>query len=156
MQIFLHLWKKGKPHMELANTELEKLCSKTSELIYAGRYEEARGELGELWAGIGERPQLEFAPQIRAEILLQCGTLSGWLGSAKQVDVQEKAKDLLTEALHIFQSLNLKTKVSETQYELGECYWRLGAYDECRIVLAEAAKRLEDGELQAKILIRQT
>jgi tetratricopeptide (TPR) repeat protein len=142
--------------MKLADATLAQICSKTSELIYAGQYEVARDELGELWTGIGQRPQLNFPPQVRAEVLLQCGTLSGWLGSAKQVDVQEKAKDLLTEALHIFQTLNLKTKVSETQYELGMCYFRKGAYDEARIVLDEAMKGLEDTELQAKILIRQT
>jgi tetratricopeptide (TPR) repeat protein len=142
--------------MNLANTELEKQCCTVSELIYAGQYEAARDELGELWAGIGERPQLAFAPQIRAEVLLQCGTLSGWLGSAQQLDVQEKAKDLLTDALHIFQTLNLKNKVSEAQYELGMCYFRKGAYDEARIVLDEAREGLEDDELEAKILIRQT
>jgi hypothetical protein len=112
--------------MNLANVTLTQICSKTSELIYAGQYEAAREELGALWTGIGERPLLTITPRLNAEILLQCGTLSGWLGSAKQLDVQEKAKDLLTEALHIFQSLNIKTKVSETQYELAECYWRLG------------------------------
>src|ERR1051325_8916176 len=156
MQMFLHLREKGTPHMKLATNKLEKRCSNAAKLIYAGRYEEARDELGELWVGIGERPQLSFAPQIRAEVLLQCGTLSGWLGSAQQLDVQEKAKDLLTEALHIFQTLNFKTKVSETRYELAECYWRLGAYDECRIVLDEAMRGLEDTELQARIMIRQT
>lgn len=142
--------------MRLADTTLAQICTKTSELIYAGQYEAARDELGELWAGIGQRPQLNFPPQIKAEILLQCGTLSGWLGSAKQVDVQEKAKDLLTEALHIFQTLNLKLKASETQYELGMCYFRKGAYDEARVVLDEAMKGLEDIELLAKILIRRT
>jgi tetratricopeptide (TPR) repeat protein len=142
--------------MNLATSEIEKRCSQTSELIYAGRYEEARDELDELWAGIGGRPQVDLEPQIRAEVLLQCGTLSGWLGSANQLDVQEKAKDLLTEALHIFQSLNLKTKVSEAQYELGMCYFRKGAYDEARIVLDEAREGLEDAELEAKILIRKT
>lgn len=141
--------------MNLANVTLTQICSKTSELIYAGQYEAAREELGSLWMGIGERPLLTITPRLNAEILLQCGTLSGWLGSAKQIDVQEKAKDLLTEALHIFQSLNIKTKISETQYELAECYWRLGAYDECRLLLDEAMKGLEDKELQAKILIRQ-
>jgi tetratricopeptide (TPR) repeat protein len=156
MQMFLHLREKGVPHMKLAITELEKRCGNAAELIYAGRYEEARDELGELWAGIGERPQLDFEPRIRAEVLLQCGTLSGWLGSASQLDVQEKAKDLLTEALRIFQTLDLKTKVSETQYELGMCYFRKGAYDEARVVLEEAIKGLKDEELQAKILIRQT
>jgi tetratricopeptide (TPR) repeat protein len=141
--------------MKLADTELEKRCSNAADLIYAGQYEAARDELGEVWRGVGQRPKINNAPLINAEILVQCGTLSGWLGSAKQLDTQEKAKDLLSEALHIFQSLDLKTKVSETQYELGQCYWRLGAYDECRIVLDEAIKGLEDEELQAKIIIRQ-
>src|SRR4051812_33157845 len=107
--------------MKLADATLAQICTKTSELIYAGQYEAAREELGELWAGIGQRPQLNASPQMRAEVLLQCGTLSGWLGSAKQLDVQENAKDLLTEALHIFQTLNLKAKVSETQCELAMC-----------------------------------
>ncbi|HEX8775657.1 MAG TPA: helix-turn-helix domain-containing protein [Pyrinomonadaceae bacterium] len=142
--------------MNLATIDLEKRYSRTSELIYAGQYEEAREELGELWAGIGERPQLDFTPQINAEILLQCGTLSGWLASAKQLDAQERAKDLLSEALRIFQTLDLKTKVSEARYELGMCYFRKGAYDEARVVLEAAINGLEDEELRAKILIRQT
>jgi tetratricopeptide (TPR) repeat protein len=142
--------------MRLADATLAQICSKTSELIYAGQYEAAREELGELWAGIGQRPTIDAPPQLRAEILLQCGTLSGWLGSSKQVDVQEKAKDLLTEALHIFQTLNLKAKASEAQYEMGMCYFRKGAYDDARVVLNEAMKGLEDVELQAKILIRRT
>jgi tetratricopeptide (TPR) repeat protein len=142
--------------MSLAEATLAQICTKTSELIYAGQYEAARDELGELWAGIGQRPQLNAPPHMRAEVLLQCGTLSGWLGSAKQVDVQEKAIHLLTEVLHIFQTLSLKTKVSETQYELGMCYFRKGAYDKAQTVLDEALKGLEEEELQAKILIRQT
>lgn len=142
--------------MNLADTTLEQICSKTSELIYAGQYEAARDELGHLWVGIGERPSLNFTPRMNAEILLQCGTLSARLGSAKQLDVQEKAKDLLTGALNIFQALNLKTKVSETQCELAMCYFRKGAYDEARVILDEALQGLEDAELQAKILIRRT
>lgn len=142
--------------MEIADDTLAQICTKTSVLIYAGQYEAARDELGELWAGIGERPTVNAPPQMRAEILLQCGTLSGWLGSAKQLDTQDKAIDLLTEALHIFQTLNLKTKVSEAQYELGMCYFRKGAYDRARSVLDEAMQGLEDTELRAKILIRRT
>lgn len=142
--------------MNLANVSLTQICSKTSELIYAGQYEAAREELGALWRGIGKRPLLTVTPCLNAEILLQCGTLSSWLGVTSQLDVQEKAQDLLTEALRIFQTLNLKTKASEAQYELGMCYFRQGAYDEARVVLDEAMKELEDEELQAKILIRQT
>jgi tetratricopeptide (TPR) repeat protein len=142
--------------MNLADITVAQICSETSELIYAGQYEAAREELGSLWTGIGERPSLTITPSLNAEILLQCGTLSSWLGVTFKVDVQEKAQDLLTEALRIFQKLNLRTKASEAQYELGMCYFWQGAYDEARIVLEEAMKGLEDEELQAKILIRRT
>lgn len=142
--------------MNLVSTELERRCSNAAELIYAGQYEAAKDELGELWKGAGQRPALNYSPLLNAEILLQCGTLSGWLGSAQQLDVQEKAKDLLFEASRIFESSDLRAKVAEAQYELGMCYWRLGAYDEARVVLSEAAQGTVETELKAKILIRRS
>jgi tetratricopeptide (TPR) repeat protein len=147
---------KGTPHMSL--TELEpsdilKTCTKTSELIYAGRYEEARNALGDLWGGVGVRPNLNRLPsEVAAEVLLQCGALSGCLGSAQGKDVQERTRDLLTEALEIFQAYNYQEKVSEARYELGICYWRSGALDEARITLTEALKGATT-EQTGKILI---
>jgi len=135
-------------------------CRVAAEYIYAGQYEIAQEALGDLWRGIGQRPKLDkLTPLITAEALLQCGVLSGWLGSTQQMaDGQEKAKDLITEAHHIFYDLNQQVKVSEAQYELGMCYWRTGSYDEARVVLEEAIKPLEEkeAELKAKILIRRT
>ncbi|HEV2913265.1 MAG TPA: tetratricopeptide repeat protein [Pyrinomonadaceae bacterium] len=128
-------------------------CAKVSDLIYAGRYEEAREVLGEAWRGVGVRPDVSSYPlEIAAEVLMQCGRLSGFLGNARAKDVQERARDLLTEALHIFQSLDNRAKVSEAQYELSICYFRNGAYDEARIILYEA---LTDAtpELQARSTI---
>ena len=141
--------------MTLTESQVENVCALVADLIYAGQFEEAREALGELWPGFGERPELAYSPQANAELLLQCGTLTGWLGSAKQVDVQEKAKNLITEALEIFQSLNNQIKVAECQYELGRCYWRAGAFDEARIVLDEA-KQIATHEQRGKILVRQT
>jgi tetratricopeptide (TPR) repeat protein len=141
--------------VKIKDTDVEKTCSVVSELIYAGRFEEAREELSDLWLGIGERPRLEFSPQANAELLLQCGTLTSWLGSAKQIDVQEKAKNLITEALEIFQALKNRIKTAEAQYELGMCYWRTGALDEARIVL-QKAMGLGTHEQRGKILVRQT
>jgi tetratricopeptide (TPR) repeat protein len=134
-------------------------CEVAAELIHVGQYEAARGALGELWQGVGNRPRLKgLTTSVHAEVLLQSGVLSGWLGSLNQVaNAQEKAKDLLSEALRRFQSKGQKTKVAEAQYELGLCYFRLGAYDESRVVLDEAAEGLEDTDtlLKAKILIRR-
>ncbi|HEX8775268.1 MAG TPA: helix-turn-helix domain-containing protein [Pyrinomonadaceae bacterium] len=138
---------------ELESADILKTCAKTSELIYAGRYEEARGVLGDLWRGVGVRPNVDhYSRKVAAEVLLQCGVLSGCLGSAQGKDAQERTKDLLTEALEIFQAYNYQEKVSETRYELGICYWRSGAFDEAQIMLTEAAKGATT-EQTGKILI---
>jgi tetratricopeptide (TPR) repeat protein len=141
--------------VEIKEADVERICASVSELIYAGRFDEAQAELGELWPGIGGLPDLEFSPQVNAELLLQCGTLTGWLGSAKQIDVQEKAKNLITSALEIFQSLNHRIGIAEARYELGMCYWRTGALDEARIILQKAAEK-GTHEQRGKILVRQT
>lgn len=135
-------------------------CHTAADFIHAGRYEAAREALAELWRGVGARPDIiELKPTTAAEVLLQCGALTGWLGSAGNVeDAQERAKDLLSEAQRLFKSQDRHEKVSEAQYELGMCYWRVGAYDEARLVMVEALKPLKDAdaELKAKILIRRT
>lgn len=147
---------------ELSNPSLsrseraELRCCAAAELIHIGQYEQAQIALGELWQGIGNRPQIERLSFVTsAEVLLQSGVLSGWLGTVKPVPVQDKAKDLISEALHIFQNKKLRVKVSEAQYELGICYWREGAYEEARIILKQALEGAKD-ELRAKILIRRT
>jgi len=135
-------------------------CAVASDLIHKGQYEAAREALGELWPGIGERPDVKgLLPAVAAEVLLQCGALTGLLGGARNVGgIQERAKDLLTEAVHTFKSQGEYQKASEAQCELGACYWRLGAHDEARVTMQEALKLLTDAdvELKAKILIRRT
>jgi DNA-binding response OmpR family regulator len=128
--------------------------------MHAGQYEAAREALGEFWRGVGKRPDVRKLPPVTAaEVLLQCGTLTGLLGHARNVaGAQEKAQDLLTEAVRKFQSQGKYQKASEAQCELGACYWRLGAYNEARLMMKEALKPLTDAdvELKAKILIRRT
>ncbi|HEX8146590.1 MAG TPA: helix-turn-helix domain-containing protein [Pyrinomonadaceae bacterium] len=135
-------------------------CRVASDFIHKGQYEAAREALGELWLGVGQRPPArELPPAIEAEVLLQCGTLTGWLGSVRNVSgAQEQAKDMLSEAARAFRSQGMPAKVSEAQYELGICYWRLGSFDEARLVLGEALTPLKetDVELKAKIHIRRT
>jgi tetratricopeptide (TPR) repeat protein len=135
-------------------------CRVAADLTHRGQYEAAREALGGLWPGIGGRPDVKkLPPAVAAEVLLQCGTLTGWLGSVHNVSgAQERAKDMLSEAARTFRAQGMSAKVSETQYELGACYWRLGQQDEARVILQEALKPLTDAdiELKAKILIRRT
>src|ERR1043165_2277719 len=138
--------KEGCPHVTLADERLKELdnpslttderallrCRVAADLIHKGQYEGACEALGELWSGVGQRPDVDrLKPATAAEVLLQCGVLTGWIGDARNVPgAQEKAKDLLTEALRAFQSQGSGSKAAEAQYELGMCYWRLGQYDE--------------------------
>ena len=56
----------------------------TADLIHKRRYEDARESLGELWRGVGERPNVEgLGEKTAAEVLLQAGVLSGWLGKVR-------------------------------------------------------------------------
>jgi excisionase family DNA binding protein len=135
-------------------------CGVAADLIHKGQYEAAREALSELWPGMGGRPDVKnLPPAVAAEVLLQCGALTGLLGGARNVSgAQERAKDILTEALRAFQSLGNYRKASAAQCELGACYWRLGAHDDARAMMREALKPLNelDIELKAGILIRLT
>jgi hypothetical protein len=75
-------------------------CQVAADFMHAGQYEAAREALGELWRGVGERLDVKKLPLVTAaEVLLQCGALTGLLGHARNVaGAQEKAQDLLTEA----------------------------------------------------------
>jgi CheY-like chemotaxis protein len=134
-------------------------CRAASALAQAGQYEAAERALGELWPGVGQRPDVdELKKPTAAEVLLQCGVLSSAMGSARSLSgAQEKAKDLLSEAQRLFQSLGLPLRAADAQSELAICYWRLGAFDEARVVLDQAARTVgdKDDELRAKILIRR-
>jgi tetratricopeptide (TPR) repeat protein len=135
-------------------------CRVAADLIHRGQYEAASEALGELWLGIGQRSVVKkLPPTVDAEVLLQCGTLTRWLGSVRNISgAQEQAKDMLSEALRKFRSQGMLAKMSEAQYELSMCYWRLGQHDEARVVMQEALKPLTDAdlELKAKILIRRS
>jgi tetratricopeptide (TPR) repeat protein len=135
-------------------------CRFASEFIHVGQYESAHAALGDLWRGIGTRPDVEGLPvQTAAEVLLQSGVLSGWLGTSKRAEgAQDGAKDLISEARRVFEAHGQQVKVAEAEYELGMCYWRAGALDEARLILREAAERLDESEIEqkGKILIRST
>ncbi len=127
-------------------------CEAAKEFEKAGDYESARAAMGELWQRVGERPQLDNLDRRTAsEVLLRTGALSGWIGSAKQIDgAQAVAKDLISESATIFESLHLSEKVAEAHIDLAICYWREGAFDEARVSLQSTLSRLPDTESDQK------
>jgi len=133
-------------------------CQLAKELEQGGNYDAAHGAMGDLWQRMGERPVLEGLNQhTAAEVLLRAGALSGWLGSAKQVEgAQEMAKNLISESITIFESLQETEKAAEAVTDLAYCYWREGAYDEARVMLHNALSRLKhrDSEQKAIAMLR--
>jgi transcriptional regulator with PAS, ATPase and Fis domain len=127
-------------------------CQLAKELEDVGNYETARTVMGELWQRIGDRPQIDDLDQhLAAEVLLRAGSLSGWIGSARQlVGAQEIAKDLISESAAIFESLKETEKVAEAYVDLAICYWREGAFDEARVTLQEILSRLADKDSEQK------
>jgi len=125
----------------------------------AGDYEAAREALGDLWQGVGERPRVTgLSDESVGEVLLRAGALTGWIGSSQQIrGAQEQAKDLLSESVAIFERLGDAGRAAEGQTELAYCYWREGAFDEARVILAEVLRSLdqEDGERRAVATLRR-
>lgn len=132
-------------------------CQLASELADSGNYEAARKAMGALWQRIGERPQLNNLDQrTAAEVLLRSGSLTGWIGSANQIEgAQELAKDLITESINIFEEVGDTEKVAEASIDLSTCYWREGAFDEARITLQNLLSRLDNkyNEQKARALL---
>lgn len=133
-------------------------CQLAKQLEGLGNYEGARERMGTLWLRIGERPVLDgLDKQTAAEVLLRVGTLTGWLGSAKQIEgAQEAAKNLISESMTIFEAIRDIEKVAEAQTELAFCYWREGAFNEARVMFQGVLNSLDDkhSEVKATALLR--
>ena len=147
---------------ELVNPNLDvggraELCCKLArEFENKGEYEEAREMLSGLWPRVDQRPEVKgLEPDIAAEVLLRAGVLTGWIGSDQVTNVQEQAKDFISESLTIFESRSYKKKIAEAQTELALCYMRVGEYDNASDLLKLALAQLTtDSELKAKAVLR--
>lgn len=141
-----------------ATQQADLACKKAKQLEDAGEYEQAREALGELWPETDETTGLEgLDSTTRAEVLLRIGALAGWIGSAYQATgSQEKAKNLITRSIEIFGQLGEEDRVAEARTDLALCYWREGAFDEARLILAEVLNQLDDGnnDLKGLVLVR--
>lgn len=139
-------------------TERERVvlrCRVAADFTHRGQYEAACEALGELWRGIGQRPDVEgLGERTTAEVLLQAGVLSGWLGASRQMSgAQASAKDLLSESATLFERLGETAEAAFTRSELALCYWREGAYDEARVLLTRASDELADADAERRTTV---
>ncbi len=133
-------------------------CDLAKQLEKAGEYDAACEALSEFWPHRNEFLVLNDLDQAtKAIVFLRVGALSGWLGSTDQAaGSQERAKDLVTQSIEIFERLGQTREAAEAHGDLALCYWREGAFDEARIHLANALSALagDDSEVKAILLIR--
>jgi tetratricopeptide (TPR) repeat protein len=129
------------------------LCELAKNLEEAGQFESACEMLQPFWPGPLHRPDtLGLANDAKAELLLRAGTLTGWLGSAKQLPgAQEIAKDLISESGSIFETVGNSEKVAESRVDLAICYWREGALDEARVTLRLVLNDLAETHSEQKL-----
>ena len=131
-------------------------CRAAKKLEDAGDYESASAALGDVWVGLGQRPELDGLDEpTQAEVLLHAGTISAWVGHTRQVEgVQEVAKDLIFESARTFERHNMIERMVDAQIQLGLCYWREGALDEARITFREVRPRIpnQTGDQMLKVL----
>ena len=144
-------------HSPSADHLAERACQQAKALENKGSYEEAWRALNAHWPRFGERPQLTgLAPSVAAEILLRAGVITSAIGGNNQLaGAQEAAKNLISESISVFQSLNCQPKIEEAQVELALCYWRTGELNEARDLLDETLSRLQaDGEVRCRAVLR--
>ena len=129
------------------------LCEFAKNFEGAGEFDQAAETLRPFWTGLPNRPNTKNLPkEAQAELLLRTGTLTGWIGSAKQFPgAQEVAKDLISESTGLFESLGLSEKVAETRVDLAVCYWREGALDEARVTLRLVLDSLRESQSEQRL-----
>jgi tetratricopeptide (TPR) repeat protein len=137
---------------------IEKQCWLAAELIEAGNYESAADALGGWWQGVGVKPDVSSVSEAeKANLLVTIGSLTGWLGSIKQIEGhQEAAKDLISAGIAVFEKLGDGDKIAEARSEMAICYWRTGEFSEARIILADALENFSGSNplVKAKLLLR--
>ena len=129
------------------------LCWLAKSFEEAGEFDRAAETLSPFWKGLPDRPDTKGLPDdVKAELLLRSGALTGWLGSAKQISgAQEVAKDLISESAAVFETLELSEKVAEARVDLAICYWREGGLDEARVALQLVQDDLKDFQSEQKL-----
>lgn len=150
----LHAATFQKPTETSVTDDIIPLCELAKNLAEAGEFDSACEVLQPFWAGVPLRPETNgLSDEAKAELLLRSGTLTGWLGSSKQIaDAQEAAKDLISESASIFEALGNAEKIAEARIDLAICYWREGALDEARVTLRLVLESL--GAVQSEQRLR--
>jgi tetratricopeptide (TPR) repeat protein len=127
------------PISETLGLSLGDALVKAAVLESKGQYLQAVDVLGSYWPGPGHVPHEQISTEQGCLLWLRAGTLTSVLGATSQHrGWQEQAKDTLTVAAEYSSKAGYHEIWLDTQKELGNCYWREGAFGEARAILTSA------------------
>lgn len=94
--------------------------------------------LQNFWTETNVTPSFsEYEPFVRGELLRLVGFYLTFNGRSRGIkDCQANAKDVITNAITIFESIELVDKVAEAKIILAFCYWNTGEVDDCNALLS--------------------
>ncbi len=121
---------------KLTTTELLQLIEEARNAELCRDTESLRNILQTIW-NVEETPSfINYDVAIKAELLRLCGVFLSFYGIARNFkNYQLRGKDLLTNAVEIFQVSNFLDKAAEAKINLAFCYWNLGEVNECETIL---------------------
>jgi AraC-like DNA-binding protein len=114
--------------------EINEIIQSAKQHESIGRYDDAAKILAKYWKNTNERPDVsELNKAEKAEILLRCGSLAGYIGSCElKKDAQELAQTLITEASRLFLLFGNIEKIAECETYMAITYQRIGQLSEAR------------------------
>jgi tetratricopeptide (TPR) repeat protein len=125
--------------IETSDLLVTDVIATATELESQGRYREAVKTLSPFWAGPGHPPNEPITDEEGCQLWLRAGALTSALGAtSQQRGWQEQAKDMLTVTSEYSGKAGYQEVWLEAQKELGNCYWREGAFGEARAILEAA------------------
>lgn len=121
---------------KLNTAELLQLIEEARNAELCRDTESLRKTLQVVW-NIEETPNFNpYDDAIKAQLLRLCGVFLSFYGFARTLkNYQLRGKDLLTNAIEIFETKKLLDKAAEAKINLAFCYWNLGEINECETIL---------------------
>jgi tetratricopeptide (TPR) repeat protein len=132
----------------LPQQEILQLIEEAKNAELCRNIESMREMVKAFWEDFDLTPNLSgYEKPIRAELLRIAGAFFSFYGFAcGKKDYQMRGKDLLTQAIELFESENLREKSAEARVMLAHCYWNTGEIEESEALLemveAEFGERL--------------
>ena len=134
---------------KVTDTEIEKIIAEAKEAEMCRNLISLEKILAPVFFDHSQNPLIpRDNPFLKAEIYRACGFFLSYYGRSKNKrDYQERGKNFLTISIETFLSAESFNQAADAQIILATCYWHLGEYEECEIVLGDVESRYQDKQL---------